>query len=580
MNLKINIEKIIFTLFSGYMLNSVFSVVNLNRLSRPNVVAVIIKLLICMGIMSLVNYKSIKNGKIITFLLVCIFTIRVSLKVPYISQNGGINSVFILCIMSVFVVGTYLYMKDDINEKLTKLKIKNTKVYFGIMGIFLVFIVSIIGIARYKTYSNSTFDFGIFAQMFEYMKQTGKMDTTVEKQYLMSHLGRHFSLIFYLALPVYMIFPHPETLQIIQGIMIALPLIPIYLLCKHYKIGNKTSIAIGILYVLYPAVIGGSMYDIHENCFLTFFLLMPIWAIECDKKVLSVVMMFLALSIKEDVSIYVMVLGLYYILSKRKIKKGIFLTIVSAIWFVFALSMIKHFGMDTAMDINNSLFENLMYDKNGGLIQIIWTFLDNPSYMLAQIGSGGKEKIEYLIYMLLPISPLIFSIKNNYSRYILFLPFVVMNVMTSYKYLHSIEFQYNFGTIAFIIFIIILNVQEHPKKELVNKTVVSLLISGVLFVGVTIPYMNEYVPKWLFNTTKIEQMDNIIKQVSEKSSVTASGLLIPHLSKNSQLYDIEYVKDIDTDYVLIDEREHKNYDLINYEKIKEIKGLISVYKKI
>lgn len=107
-----------------------------------------------------------------------------------------------------------------------------------------------------------------------------------------------------------------------------------------------------------------------------------------------------------------------------------------------------------------------------------------------------------------------------------------------------------------------------------------LLISLVLFVGLTVPYMNEYVPKWLFNTAKIEQIDNVIKQVPEDVSVTASGLLIPHLSKNLQLYDIEYVKDIDTDYVIIDEKGNKKYTLTNYEKINEVKGLISVYKKI
>ena len=54
-----------------------------------------------------------------------------------------------------------------------------------------------VGIARYKAYAIGTYDFGIFAQMFEYMRQKGTMETTIEKQYLMSHLGRHFSLIFY-----------------------------------------------------------------------------------------------------------------------------------------------------------------------------------------------------------------------------------------------------------------------------------------------------------------------------------------------------------------------------------------------
>ena len=575
-----NIEKVIMTLFGGYMLNSALSTINLNELSKPNVFSLIIKLFICIGIMGFINYKNIKNGKIFTFLLLCLFTVRTVLNVPYMAENKEINSTFILCVLSIFLIGTYWYMKDEINNTLIKIKVNNVKLYIIFIGIFLTLFISIVGIARYRSYNNATFDFGIFTQMFECMKQTGKMNTTVEKQLLMSHLGRHFSLIFYIVLPIYMLFPHPETLQIIQGIMVSLPLVPIYLLCKQFKINDKITIAISSLYALFPATIGGTMHDIHENCFLTFFLLMLIWTIETDKKLLSVIMLFLTLSIKEDVAIYVIALGLYYILSKRKMKKGIMLIIVSGIWFVFAMGMIKYFGMNTAMDINNGLFENLMYDKNGGLFQIIWSFLDNPAYMLIQLGSGGKEKIEYLVYMIFPVALLIFNEKKNYNRYVLFIPFILMNVMTSYEYLHSIKFQYNFGTIAFIIFVIILNVQEHSKKETVNKMVISLLISLVLFVGLTVPYMNEYVPKWLLNTAKIEQIDNVIKQVPEDVSVTASGLLIPHLSKNLQLYDIEYVKDIDTDYVIIDERGNKKYNLTNYEKINEVKGLISVYKKI
>ena len=580
MNFKINIEKVIITLFGGYVLSSALSTINLNELSKPNIIFLIIKLFICIGIMGFINYKSIKNGKIFTFLLLCLFTVRTALNVPYMTENKEINGVFVLCILSIFLIGTYWYMKDEINNTLIKIKVNNVKLYMIFIGIFLALFISIVGIARYRSYNNATFDFGIFSQMFEYMKQTGKINTTVEKQLLMSHLGRHFSLIFYIVLPIYMLFPHPETLQIIQGIMVTLPLLPIYLLCKQFKISNKMTIAIGSLYALFPATIGGTIYDIHENCFLTFFLLMLIWAIETNKKLLSIIMLFLTLSIKEDVALYVMVLGLYYILSKRKIKKGIILIIVSGIWFIFVMGMVKHFGMNTAMDINNGLFENLMYDKNGRLFQIIWSFLDNPAYILTQFGSGGKEKIEYLVYMIFPVALLIFNVKKNYSRYVLFIPFILMNVMTSYKYLHSIKFQYNFGTIAFIIFAIILNMQESPKKEALNKMVISLLISLVLFIGVTVPYINEYVPKWLYNTQKIEQMDNIIKQVPVKSSVTASGFLIPHLSKNLDLYDIEYVKDINTDYVVIDERENKKYTLTNYEKISEVKGLISVYKKI
>ena len=39
--------------------------------------------------------------------------------------------------------------------------------------------VGIVTVLRYKSYLNSTFDFGIFTQMYENMRQTGSVATTL-----------------------------------------------------------------------------------------------------------------------------------------------------------------------------------------------------------------------------------------------------------------------------------------------------------------------------------------------------------------------------------------------------------------
>ena len=74
-------------------------------------------------------------------------------------------------------------------------------------------------------------------------------------------------------------------------------------------------------------------------------------------------------------------------------------------------------------------------------------------------------------------------------------------------------------------------------------------------------------------------MDKGIEKVPLNASVTAYGLLIPHLSKNLQLYYIDYVKTINTEYVVIDERVNKQYPLKDYKLIYEDKGVIAIYKK-
>ena len=58
--------------------------------------------------------------------------------------------------------------------------------------------------------------------------------TTVERNYELSHFAVHFSPAYYLMLPFYMLFPHPATLQILQGIFVTSGIIPVFLIARKY----------------------------------------------------------------------------------------------------------------------------------------------------------------------------------------------------------------------------------------------------------------------------------------------------------------------------------------------------------
>lgn len=86
-------------------------------------------------------------------------------------------------------------------------------------GISVLFFLLVSGwtVGRVRSFSAPTFDFGIFSQMFYYMKGSGAPMTTVERDGLLSHFAVHVSPIYYLLLPIYAVAPRPETLQILRG---------------------------------------------------------------------------------------------------------------------------------------------------------------------------------------------------------------------------------------------------------------------------------------------------------------------------------------------------------------------------
>ena len=67
-----------------------------------------------------------------------------------------------MCCISLLVA---YYVKDDIQKcfELIKFSDLTVKIFLIIMGVFLTILISILGYLRYKSYSNATFDFGIFA---------------------------------------------------------------------------------------------------------------------------------------------------------------------------------------------------------------------------------------------------------------------------------------------------------------------------------------------------------------------------------------------------------------------------------
>lgn len=145
---------------------------------------------------------------------------------------------------------------------------RTVAIFAGVCGLIGGGVIAGITCLRYATFSAPNFDFGLFCQMFHYMKTDGIPLVTCERNVLLSHFVVHLSPIFYLILPFYAIFPSPMTLQIAQAVIVASGVIPVYLLCRHFKLGGKATMLVCLIYSLYPALAGSCFYDLHENCFL------------------------------------------------------------------------------------------------------------------------------------------------------------------------------------------------------------------------------------------------------------------------------------------------------------------------
>lgn len=455
---------------------------------------------------------------------------------------------------------------------------KNFTVIFSVcVAVLSTSVIALIGVSRYLCFATPNFDFGIFAQMYYYLKTEFIPMTTCEREKLLSHFAVHLSPVYYLLLPVYFIFDTPLTLQVAQAVILGSALIPLYLLMKHFRLSNKVIVLMMVAFAFYPAVTGGTMYDFHENCFLLPFILWLLYFAEKEKHIPMYIFMLLTFSVKEDAPVYIAFIALYFLFSGRKKLHGIVMFLSSIIYFVFAVTILKTFG-EGAM---TGRFDNFITDENLGLADVIITIFKNPAYFISQCIS--EEKLLFILFMLLPLAFLPI-LSRKWSQFILAGPLVLINLMSDYPYQHSIYFQYVYGTIAVFFYLAILNLADNPKNMRKYLASLSAVFSVIIFAFSISPKLT-YVNRLDVNREDYVKIRTALDTIEEDASVLSTTFYLPYLSQRKEIYEIEYcVKD--TDYVVIDTRyasadaNREKIDMTKYELILEVDKLVEIYSKI
>ena len=467
------------------------------------------------------------------------------------------------------------------------------------IGFFLL--VSAWTVGRVYSFSAPTYDFGIFAQMFHSMKTTGLPITTVERDGALSHFAVHVSPIYYLLLPFYMIVPKPETLQVLQAAVLASAVIPLYLTAKRHGLPPFVRTALCALLLLYPAYSGGTSYDIHENAFLTPLILWLFYSLDRKSIPLTALFAVLTMMVKEDAPVYVAVVALWLLLrgilhrnSRWELATGAALLISSVAYFFAVTAYLANSG-DGVMTYR---YNNFIYDGSASLMTVIKAVLLSP--MKAIFECVDKEKLEFIGLTLLPLAgiPLL---TRRYERFVLLIPYILVNLMSDYQYQHDIFFQYTFGSTACLIYLVTVNLADMRNRELrVGVLALALCISASCFGAQVLPKAIQYPKQCKTYQAYYDSLRDVLDTVPEGTSVAATTFYTTYLSQRDILYDVRYASRehiLSCEYIVLsvtDKNSYKAYAVdgekgfenfvallkeYGYEKTAEYKGRLEVYKK-
>lgn len=473
-----------------------------------------------------------------------------------------------------------LIHNSPIKQYLERYRKLLTYVILSLATLYVVYL-SVVFVYKVKTFDGSTFDIGLFSQMFHRMSTDLSAITTLERDRVLSHFAVHISPIFYLMLPFYKFFPHVETLEVLQLWVVFSAVIPLRLLLSKLSLSKLANILTVLWFVLLPVLTTAGGYHLHENCFLVPLIFWVFYFIVNEKKWGILVSTILLLLVKEDAFIYVISIGMYFLSQKRfnltsKTKQWLILTefLLPLLYFTLALLILSTFGEGGMV----SRFDAFLLKDENGILAVFKNLVLHPSFAISHLFMA--KKLGYLFLMLAPMCflPLL---QRNWSTYFLALPLVVINLLPDWPYQYDIGFQYSYGSGALLFIMALLALEDLKLHKYINeKMVISFIFVGMIFSGTILHRLTQ---SWSFNIgyyqqnkEKFEAIKYGLEILPEDASIVTEGGYTPALRKHRALYDIFYHNqrkaDPSIDYVVIPrEQKGKNdvYDplITSYETL-------------
>ncbi len=395
--------------------------------------------------------------------------------------------------------------------------------------------ISATTIANYRTFGTSCFDMGIFVQAFNSLKENLTAMTTCERGEMMSHFQVHSSFIFYLFLPVYMLFPSGETLLAAQAVFAIAGVIPLYLIAKRHGFRGSMLISACLIYVFNIGLIMPCYFQFHENAFLPTVLMWLIYATDTANIPLLYVMSALTCIVKEDAPLYVICIGIFFSLENRRPKRkhGLIAALLAVVYFVIIMRWLTLNGDGSYMTA--SRFDILMAETGDGLLQVLKNAFLNPGYLISLILK--ENTLRFFIETMLPVLFLPFM-TVKLRRFLLMIPYVIMNLIigAGYGYAADIGFQYIFGPSCLLIYLALVNSEDMAKRQrylFITAAAIITVVTGVSMASSKLSNTEKYSEFKDF----YQSADACIQTVPKDASVLANTFLLPHAADRAEIYE-------------------------------------------
>jgi len=278
--------------------------------------------------------------------------------------------------------------------------------------------------------------------------------TNQEFQKNMSRLAIHFDPILAAFAPLYLLYPGPEVLLVIQTLVLATGALAVFLIGQKILKNKLMSLVFSVSYLCFFPVERANLFDFHAVVLATGFLLWMIYFSLQKKWLPALIFIFLALLTKEHVGLIIFLFGIYLFFLRRDKKIGFFISFFGLTSFILTTFVIipyfrgsEHF----ALKYYSNLTETSFLESKNYLTRLFFPHLSYmvfsplevlislPEIMINTLSLNGNMRSYYFHYSSLVVPFIFLSAISGASRvkkfkieYPIILLFIFLNLRSIY----------------------------------------------------------------------------------------------------------------------------------------------------
>jgi len=367
------------------------------------------------------------------------------------------------------------------------------------------------------------------------------------------YLGVHTSLVLLLVAPIYALAPAAGTLLVLQALVLGLAALPLYLLGRKILEKDWQALLIALLWLTHPAVGGANFYDFHPIAFSPLFLFTALYFWWCRRWLPFWISIGLLLSVKEELAIVVVILGLVTLMSGNR-RRGFQLAAVGvATYVILQHVVIPHFAGGVH---SYAWYYADLIPSGEGPLGLVKTVLLNPVFALDFMLREPK-----LLFVFQLFAPLAFLSFFTIRGAVLISYGLAATLLATRPPLHQIGFQYALTLLALAFVGALLTLHERPaawrRRALIAAVLLGIITSfhyGMIwprhhFAGGFHTIDFDYSER---DQERYRELCRLTDLIPENAAVLASDTLVPHVAGRRDVFTARYAQ----------KRRHYRYDYI------------------